>query len=241
MPKTSTRKERRRELRANYLSGRGRMSYIHGPTLNSSLEEDEPQPGQNGAGPSGASSRGVCVKCRPILSRYSDIFKGLVHQGSELKKKKHLNPHPKRPEMTHYRDVKRQNDWLREHVFDPMGNYLYCCPCIRASFGVSGQRLARQRNIKRKQSQEPLRDMSKAEVEEERVSEYVVMPASLDMAFKEWWRSLQPSHTVMVRYPHERHGNAGRKSNASKTSVMEDFLEFIDVNSQPNGRSADSS
>ncbi len=77
MPKTSTRKERRRELRANYLSWHGRMSYIHGPTLNSSLEEDEPQPGQSGAGPSGAgpsgvSSRGVCVKCRPILSRYSD-------------------------------------------------------------------------------------------------------------------------------------------------------------------------
>ena len=121
-----------------------------------------------------------------------------------------------------------------------MGNYLYCSPCIRTTFGISRRRLTRQRAVKRKQSEEPLREMTKVEVEEERVSEYVVMPASLDIAFKEWWRSLEPSHTVMVRYPHEHHGNAGRKSNSSKGSVMEDFLNFVDVNSQPNGRSADS-
>ena len=113
---------------------------------------------------------------------------------------------------------------------------LFVYTCI--ALGVSRQRLARQRCIKRKQSQEPLHDMTKAEVEEKRVSEYVVLPASLDIA---WWRSLDSSHTVMVRYPHVRHGNAGRKSNSSKSSVMEDFLSFVDSNSQPNGRSADSS
>ena len=63
------------------------------------------------------------------------------------------------------------------------------------------------------------------------------MSASLEIAFKEWW----PFHSVMVRYPHARHGNAGRKSNSSKSAVMEDFLSFVDENSQPNGRSADSS
>ena len=36
--------------------------------------------------------------------------------------------------------------------------------------------------------------------------------------------SLDPSDAVMVRYPHGRHGNAGRTSNSSKTSLMEDFL-----------------
>lgn len=53
--------------------------------------------------------------------------------------------------------------------------------------------------------------------------------------------SLDPSDAVMVRYPHGRHGNAGRTSNSSKTSLMEDFLSFVDINSKPNGRSADSS
>ena len=239
MPKTPKRKTRREELKDNYLSGKGRKSYTHSPALNSSLEEDAEQPGPSGANSSGANSCGavasssVCTKCRPILSRYSGIFKGLVHQGSELKKRKRLNPHPKRPDTTHYRDLNRQNDWIREN--------LYCCPCIRASLGVSRQRLARQRGIKRRQFQEPLRDMTKAEVEEESVSEYVVMPASLEIGFKEWWVSLEPSHTVMVRYPHARHGNAGRKSNSCKSSVMQDFLSFVDINSQPNGRSADSS
>jgi len=147
------------------------------------------------------------VKCRPILSRYSEIFKGLTHRGSELKKRKRLNPHPKRPDTTHNHDLNRQNEWIRENLFDSMGNYLYCS-CIRTTFGISRLRLAHQRAVKRKQSEEPLREMTKVEVEE-RVSEYVVMPASLDIAFKEWWRSLEPSHTVMVRCPHERHGNAG--------------------------------
>ena len=79
---------------------------------------------------------------------------------------------------------------MRENLFDPMGNYLFCCSCI----------------------------------------------SLLEISFKEWWLSLPSSHEVTVRYPHYRHGNAGRKS---KSSVMEDFLNF--VNSQPNGRSADSS
>ena len=56
-----------------------------------------------------------------------------------------------------------------------------------------------------------------------------------------WWRSLPPSHEVTVRYPHARHGNAGPTSHSAKTSVQEDFFKFVDLNSQANGRSADSS
>ena len=43
---------------------------------------------------------------------------------------------------------------------------------------------------------------------------------------------------VKVRYTHEHHGNAGKVSNSTKVSVMDDFLQFVDSNSQPNGRSA---
>ena len=46
---------------------------------------------------------------------------------------------------------------------------------------------------------------------------------------------------VQVRYPHDRHGNAGKVSHAAKTSILQDFLTFVDTNSQPNGRSSDSS
>ncbi len=154
MPRT--RKERRSQQRTNYLEGRARRPYTHTSALNTSLtEESQAQ---------GSSSSGVCDQCHPILSRYVDTVKCLVHQGTELKKCKHMNPHPKRPNVIHYRDLKRQNDWLRANVFDSMGNYLYCCACIRAGFGISKQRIARQRHIKRRESHEALIEMSKEEV-----------------------------------------------------------------------------
>lgn len=245
MPKTSKRKEKRRDLKSNYLAGTARKCYAQRADLRGSLNEDGEQAGPSRPGANGAQSDGpetsVCPKCKPILSWYTDTFKGLIHQGTELKKRKHANPHPKRPDTVHYRDIKRQNDWMRQNLFDPMGNYLYCSSCICISLKVSKQRLARQRAVKRKQSQEPLRSMTKAEVEEDDVSDYVVMPANLDIAFKEWWMSLQHTDSVDVRYPHARHGNAGRRSNSSKASIMYNFLDFVDANSQPNGRSADSS
>lgn len=83
--------------------------------------------------------------------------------------------------------------------------------------------------------------MSKADVIDKRVSEYVIMPDSITTSFSKWWSSLLPEQVVHVRYPHERHGNAGKPSNSAKKTVREEFLRFVDNNSQPNGRSADSS
>ena len=157
----------------------------------------------------------MCTKRRPILSRYEGIYKSLIHQHSELKKRKHANPHPKRPDFVHYRDLKGQNEWIRENCFDPMGNYLFCCSCIRASLKISKQRIAHQRAIKQQESQEPLRDVTKAEVEEQCLSAYVIMPAALEVAFKEWWQSLKSSDVITIRYPHACHSNTGRKSNSS--------------------------
>lgn len=42
-------------------------------------------------------------------------------------------------------------------------------------------RLARQRNIKRQQSQQPIVKMPKSEVEEKRLGDFVVMPVSMLM------------------------------------------------------------
>ena len=66
------------------------------------------------------------------------------------------------------------------------------------------------------------------------------MSADEGTAFKTWWRGLAGSAIVQVRYPHERHGLAGKTSNSAKVDTQKEFLEFVDVNSQPNGRSADS-
>lgn len=99
--------------------------------------------------PSSVRATGVCVQCYPVLSHHADTFKGMVHQGTELKKKK-VYPYPKHPEseLVHYHDITKQNEWLRENVFDSLGNYLYCCSCIRASLLISNDRIAHQRSIK---------------------------------------------------------------------------------------------
>ena len=201
MPKT--RSERRKVRKEVYLDGRAGNPHRHTPMLQMSLEE----------ACSTAASTGVCPQCEPVLSKYADTFKAMVHQGSDLKRKIAVNPHPKRADTTPYRDLVRQNEWLRQNVFDSLGNYLYCAACIHAALGVSKDRLTRQRNIKCKQSQQPTVDMVKSEVEEKRLGSYVIMPANVQASFKNWWRSRSPSAIVQVRFPHERHGNAGRVSN----------------------------
>ena len=87
---------------------------------------------------------------------------------------------------------------------------------------------------------ELLRCIKKSEVEKRALAEYVVMPTGINLSFMKWWKSLTCDDECNVRYPHSRHGNAGNPSNSAKTGAKVDFLEFIDINSQPNGRSADS-
>ena len=94
------------------------------------------------------------------------MFKELVHEGTELKQHKAIRPHSKKADISHYHDLVRQNEWLRLNVFDSLGNYLYCCFCIRAALGVSKDSLTRQHAIKRKQSQFTIIELCKAEVEE---------------------------------------------------------------------------
>ena len=85
----------------------------------------------------------------------------------------------------------------------------------RASLKISKQRTAHQMAVEQQESQKPLRDMTKAEVEEQCLSAYVVIPAALEVAFKEWWQALKSSDVIRMQYPHACHGNTGRKSNSS--------------------------
>ncbi len=51
--------------------------------------------------------------------------------------------------------------------------------------------------------------------------------------FGAWWKTVESDDQVEVQYPHERHGLAGRVSNHAKQEVLD---QFLDANSQPNGR-----
>lgn len=81
--------------------------------------------------------------------------------------------------------------------------------------------------------------MSKKEVIEKNLTDFVLSEDDT-LTFGAWWKTLDDDDMVEVQYPHERHGLAGRTSNHAKQVVMEQFLEFVDLNSQPNGRQASS-
>ena len=95
--------------------------------------------------------------------------------------------------------------------------------------------------MKQQQSLHPVVEITKAEVEEQSLGQYIIMPDGEESSFKKWWRYFPASTVVSVRFSHTRHGNAGKASNSSKQTMMEDFLTFVDINSHPNGRSEDSS
>lgn len=82
--------------------------------------------------------------------------------------------------------------------------------------------------------------MAKCEVKEKHLGQYVIMPTTIDVSFMKWWRSLVSSNVMILSFPHEQHGNAGRVSNSAKMETQKEFLDFVDLNTQPNGRSADS-
>ena len=125
----------------------------------------------------------VCCKCKPILSCYHDSFTALVRIGSNLKRRKSRNPYPKRANVQHYRDMNAQKEWIRENIFDTMGNYPLCVCSFKTP-----QCLARLRRVKTAQSQSPTIEMTKRCVEQDRLGEYVVMPMGSEQSFKDWWR-----------------------------------------------------
>ena len=66
---------------------------------------------------SSSASTGVCPQCEPVLSKYADTFKAVMHQGSDLKRKIAVNPHPKRSES----EVEENS--LGSHVIMPANRH----------------------------------------------------------------------------------------------------------------------
>lgn len=65
------------------------------------------------------------------------------------------------------------------------------------------------------------------------MSEHIIMPGAVRISFSKWWQSIDAETVVKVRFPHKRHGNTGKTSNSVKASIRDDFLQFVDNNSQP--------
>ena len=50
--------------------------------------------------------------------------------------------------------------------------------------------------------------------------DYVLMPEGPSESFHAWWKKLDAATPVKVRYPHERHGLAGKTSNRANSNVQ---------------------
>ena len=122
---------------------------------------------------------------------------------------------------------------------DVHGN-LFCRDCLATCFGLHSSRIQRQREIKRRQKEQPIVELLKKEVEEKKLVDCVLRDDDNGETFATWWKNVDEDDIVEVQYPHDRHGLAGKVSNHSKQEVMSEFLAFVDANSQPNGRQAGS-
>lgn len=69
---------------------------------------------------------------------------------------------------------------------------------FKKTLKISSQRLTRQRNIRRKSAQNPI---IKKEVNDKKLTAYVVMPEGVNAAFSKRWPTLSDDHTVDVRVP----------------------------------------
>ena len=67
-------------------------------------------------------------------------------------------------------------------------DYIYVAlDCIVAALGVHTERLHRQRVIKQRQKHQPIVEMRKEEVEQQRLEEYVLRDDDDVQTFSVWW------------------------------------------------------
>ena len=69
--------------------------------------------------------------------------------------------------------------------------------------------------------------MTKEDVIDKRLENYVLQSDEGQPTFAAWWKSLAGDDEVEVQFPHERHGLAGRVSNHHIEGVMADFLQLM--------------
>lgn len=205
---------------SKFLSGEARNAYILRPELAAALKER----GIDAVDATVEDNYFNCT-CQERLGQFSDRFKEMLHFKSKSKLSETREKKPAR-------DLTSQNQWLIENVFDSYGNYVYCYSCIKSILHVGGTRLRRLRKIKQRQSNCPTVKILKSKVPNSQIRD-VIFPTNIQDAV-EWWENLDDDSVVELRIQpklHEGHGN-----NRKKGKVFEQFLDFVDNNSQSNGR-----
>ena len=221
----TTRCGRRQKAAADYKMGRSRRAYR--------LRKDIQSGMKMAVARERAEESSVCSSCASLLD-LRDIYRGLVHSGQALRKRRAIYPKP--GEAT-YQDIKKQNKFLMKTVFDGTGNYIYHRNCVHGAFSVGAQRLARLRKAVDVQTSEPIEYVAKESIAQTGRLSDVVMPIHCEQTARAWVESQPDLAQIPCRKQPTRHGNARKRSNHSKSNaVLQQFLDFVDKNSASNGR-----
>jgi CRISPR/Cas system CSM-associated protein Csm2 small subunit len=219
------REKRRKDSVKKFLNGEARRPYVLREDISCGLK------GQaiNRFGEESKNINSSSCACQETLGKFAANFKSMLHTGPKLVNRASIQQ-PKTATKK-YRDINQQNKWLLDNVFDSYGNYLFCFSCIKNILDVGGKRLHRLREIKRQQANAPTIRVRKDHVATKQTCD-VVPPATVTNVLA-WWTNLEDSSIIELHNPPKLHHG---KSNNSKEALLAHFLEFIDYNSQPNGR-----
>lgn len=212
----------------NFLNGKARRAYVLREDIARGLEV-QVNSNLGKIRNSKSDNSTLSCTCSETLGQFAEEFKNMLHTGKELirraSKSKAKSPNKNYPNIT------KQNDWLINNVFDLYGNYLFCVSCINKILGVHPTRLSRLRKIKQEIAKSPTQQIRKKDVPSDRIRD--IIPPSGVTNILEWWLSLEDDCFLELRdIPKLYYG----RSNHSKEYLIPRFLEFIDTNSQPNGR-----
>ena len=219
------REKRRKDSVKKFLNGKARRPYVLREDIFCGLKDQA----INCFGEESENINSSSCACQETLGKFADNFKSMLHTGAKLVNRASIQQ-PKTVNKK-YRDINQQNKWLLENVFDSYGNYIFCFSCIKNILEVGGKRLHRLREIKRQQANAPTIRVRKDQVSTEQTCD-VVVPATVTNVLA-WWTNLKDSSIIEIHNPPKLHHG---KSNNSKEDLLALFLEFIDNNSQPNGR-----
>jgi len=220
------REKRRKDSVKKFLNGEARRPYVLREDISCGLKDQT----INRFGEESENIKSSSCACQKTLGKFADNFKSMLHTGPKLVNRASIQQ-PKTANKK-YRDINQQNKWLLENVFDSYGNYIFCFSCIMNILEVGGKRLHRLREIKRQQANAPTIRVRKDQVSTEQACD-VVPPATVTNVLA-WWTNLKDSSIIELHNPPKLHH--GKSNNSKEEGLLARFLEFIDNNSQPNGR-----
>lgn len=208
--------KRKRARVSHYLRGTTRAPY-KSPSLRNSFSPQAP-PATTAAQ---ESRLAACSDCAKVLYSLVPAFQAAGMHGPALHNRHSSHPMPKKARTRQHRNISGENEWILANLSDTQGNYKFCYSCILTWIDVHRGRLARLRKVKHQQQQHPLKLMTKGEVEDNKLKEYIVMPELVHVSLRQWWATLRQGDAVTVRYPHGRHGLSGKKSNRQDSQLIE--------------------